>query len=263
MRGWYGWATGYGAAKGDSRKGQGKGDTRQWGSNGYVPTYRPAWRNGNGGNNGNNGNNNNSYGDRGMANNMKDMCNMLQDRENREWQKEEDTKKEKKEEEERKARQEEQEERKREREETKEFFRAQQESFLKRIKKGTGSTAPTEEGEDPPGSGGDPMDYKAALVKGRGKRQVATAPVDPNDWMDFECSRPQAKKVLAEFKDYVSEGKLMNQGILDCANLLNGSNESETKAELQGRYTRLTRNDPPARWSKVDLYVGCLAKILE
>lgn len=203
-------------------------------------------------------------GDRGVASAVSGLTELMMWKEQKSWDEEEAKKKQEKELEERLRKEKEADDAKKEREQFREDIRKEQERFLKKMEKSTPEPMKGKRVKSDDGSGEEEeeQDWKEKLrKKKKAKKQIVAAPIEVDDWEDWEADASACKAIMKVFPNKTKAAELKGCGILEVAEYLEEAGVGNQEA-LRKLYKKHVEEEPKARWSKTDLLVGIAASLV-
>lgn len=214
----------------------------------------------------NNYNNNNNNRDTAR------LCKMLEDKEWREWEKEDKERRRREEEDERKVKEAESEQRRKDHEAMMDRMNEKQEAFFRKLTSTTGQSAGParggKRGRSPSPTGSEDADYdsyKEALreKKKKGTAQTVRAPCNPKDWQGWKCDEADAKRLKTAICGSLKESEIKDMSLIELGEHLAAHNGTQKKEDLRDTFEAASGEEPPARWSKLDLVIGVAAAIFK
>lgn len=161
------------------------------------------------------------------------------------------------------------EERKREREALMEEVREQHREQMKALKdaRAKGSSPSPRGGRNrsrSPKSGSSDYlkDLKASRAAAR--QQRAVAPIDVEDWKEWECSTAEFHKLRHHFPTLVLQ-ECKSEGIAEIGEYINGLPAAEVgnKTEVRRMHKDIIGSEAPARWARLDIIVAIIAHVVK
>jgi hypothetical protein len=192
-----------------------------------------------------------------MISKMTSIAELMEWREWKTFEEEEKKEKAQKEKDEREAKEFECEQRRKDAEKFREEVRKDQEAFFMKLNRQQ-KRGREEEMQSPEGDGGGEEDYKDKLRGVPKRKQAAVAPVEVEVWKDWTCGNVNAKAVMKAFPGAIPAEDCKGLSLIELGEAL--QEELGDKAELVGKYKKMFRKEPLARWAKLDIILAILGR---